>query len=597
MPILVRYLNDPNQNCVLRPAPIVSVSPSPNRTKDGTNSSTYQITLKGHILADLGFPLARDTRNNGLFDYHDSVGAGPYVPATANAGPYLSFDTRQSHSYSVDIVTGAVTDNRPDRQYVPYESAVDAILFKQKVIRALFSKDGQRLEISAIHTDEPSIICYPRFVSCDFTDGIYVDRCEYTITLETDVLYDKDLKVDLDGNPLYLEGMVVASGGMTDSEIMEASGRFIDTYSDNWSLEAEDGLGESANLTKSYRISRSISATGKDYWAPTSLDRNGTEGVEKRHAWEQARDYVQFRLQDEPLTSGYPNVMGRFGSGLLDLVEAYEGFDHKRTESISITDGTYSVTEDWVLASGKAYENYNMSVSTSIDDPFVNVSIQGEIRGLGCVTPSGSLYGGMDDRAAQTPYQSALSKYYDVSSSGRFGVGSDIFKRANNSVAVELNAQPQSIALATNEFDGSITYSLDFNNRPTNIISGVLTETINISDTYPGDIFAVIPVIGRATGPVLQAIGGRSEYTRDLSIDLIMDYTDIPYGSGRNSLLLKKPSVLEPTKSQLNQLVKELSPEFEPGVRKWFVSPMTESWTPKEGRYSFSISWTYELSK
>ena len=597
MPILVRYLNDPLQDCVLRPAPIVSVSPNPNRTKDGINSSTYQITLKGYILADLGFPLARDSRSNDLFDYHDTMGTGLYVPASGNAGPYQSFDTTQSHSYSVDPITGVITDNRPERQYVPYESAVDAILFKQKVIRALFSKDGQRLEISAIHTDEPSIICYPRFVSCNFTDGIYVDRCEYTVTLETDVLYDKDLKVDLDGNPLYLEGMIVASGGMTDAEIMAGGGRFIDSYSDDWSLEAEDGLGESSSLVRSYRISRSISATGKDYWAPISLDSDGTEGVEKRQAWEQARDYVQLKLQNEPLTSGYPNVMGRLGSGIFNLIEAYEGFDHKRTESISITEGTYSVTEDWVLASGKSYENYDMSVSTSIDDPFVNVSIQGEIRGLGCVTPSGSLFGGIDSGVAQTPYQNALAKYYDISSSGRFGIGSDIFKRANNAVAVELNAQPQSVSLATNEYDGSITYALDFNNRPTNIVSGVLTETININDTYPGDVFAVIPVIGRSTGPVLQNIGGRTEYTRDVTIDLLMDYTNIPYGSGRNSLLLKKPSVVEPTRTQLNQLIKELSPEFEPGVRKWFVSPMNESWEPKNGRYNFSISWTYELDR
>ena len=160
-------------------------------------------------------------------------------------------------------------------------------------------------------------------------------------------------------------------------------------------------------------------------------------------------------------------------------------------------------------------------------------------------------------------------------------MGSDIYKRANSAVAVELNSQVKSLSLALNEYTGSITYALEFDNRPTNIISGVKTENIQLSDTYPGDVIAVIPVLGRPTGPVLQNIGGRTEHRRDLNLDLQMDYTDIPYGSGRKSLLLQKPSIVEPTRSQLLNLVKELSPEFEPGVRKWFISPPQETWEPK----------------
>lgn len=599
MPILVRYLNDPLQECVIRPAPLVSISPQVNRTKEGILSSTYQITLTGTIIADLGFPLARDARNNDLFDYHAS--SGGYVAATGNAGPYLSFDTAQSHAYFVDSLTGNVVDNRPERQYVPFESAVDAILFKQKVIRALFSKEGQRLEISAIHTDEPSIVCYPKYVSCNFTDGIYVDRCDYTITLEADVLYDKDLKVDLDGNPLYLDGQIAVSGGMTDAEIMAASGRFIESFSDNWSLEVDDNFSESPNLVKSYRISRNISATGKDYWTPTSMSTDGRESVEKRHAWEQARDYVQFRLQNEPLSSGYPNVMGQFGSGLINLVNAYEGFNHQRTESISIADGTYSVTEDWLLSSGSAYENYNMSISASIDNPFITVSIDGEIKGLSSFSPTSSIYGGSGEVNLYTDpsgaYANALSKYHEISNSGTYGIGCSIYKRANNSVAVELNAQPKSVSLSVNERAGTINYALEYDNRPTNIFSGVLSETISISDTYPGDVFSIIPVIGRSTGPILNYGSSRTEYRRSVNVGMLLDYNQIPYGSGR-SILTQKPSLVEPIRSQLIDLLQEVSPFKEPNIRKYFLDPgPSEEWEPKTGNYSLNLSWTYELDK
>ena len=136
-----------------------------------------------------------------------------------------------------------------------------------------------------------------------------------------------------------------------------------------------------------------------------------------------------------------------------------------------------------------------------------------------------------------------------------------------------------------------------FNNRPTNIISGVISENISVNDTYPGDVFAVIPVLGRETGPILQYIGGRTEYKRDVAVNLVMDYTKIPYGSGRDPLLLKKPSVVEPTASQIAEVLRAVSPQFEPGVRKCFVTAPSESWSPKDGTYSFNVSWTYELDK
>ena len=76
-----------------------------------------------------------------------------------------------------------------------------------------------------------------------------------------------------------------------------------------------------------------------------------------------------------------------------------------------------------------------------------------------------------------------------------------------------------------------------------------------------------------------------------------MDYTKIPYGSGRSPLLLAKPSVNEPTATEIANLLDSLSPANEPGIRKYFISAPTESWEPKTGNYNFNISFTYELDK
>jgi len=48
---------------------------------------------------------------------------------------------------------------------------------------------------------------------------------------------------------------------------------------------------------------------------------------------------------------------------------------------------------------------------------------------------------------------------------------------------------------------------------------------------------------------------------------------------------------------QLHELIIEMSPANEYGIRKYFISPPSESWNPKEGQYSLNISWTYELDQ
>ena len=563
MPVRV-YHN--GRACTIRPTPLVSISE--NLLKDGAGQPigvTYSIVLTGTLIADQGTPYAANPQNGQRYPFIDAS-----TPNTC--GPYDAFDDNISNSES----------NRPPQQLLStVYDATNSIFFKQKVLRALFSKEGQRLEISDCNDDEPTIVCYPRLAGdISFEEGIYMDICRFTINLEADLLLDKDQKVSAEGTLVHTNSGVLYRENLTESELNNNGAAYIVDYSDEWSLETDDSVGESINLPRSYRISHSLSATGKSHYTENGL---------MEPAWIQAKKFVQRRLASS--INNYPNILGQIGSGTVNLVSSYGGFNHIRTEQVNEGAGTYSVSENWVLASGTSYENYNMSVSAGVDSAYVNVSIDGNIKGLSSISPSG--FGSISG----TAYNNAIAKYYNISNSGAFGVGCDIYKRANNVVAVQLNSQPKSVSLGLNEYTGEITYNLQFDNRPMNIISGVLAETIQINDTYPGDVFAVIPVIGRKTGPVLQYIGGRTEYRRDLQIGLLIDYTKVPYGQVRNSLMLQKPSVVEPTASQLSALINEFSPAKEPGVRKYFIAPPQESWNPKTGDYNISISWTYELDK
>lgn len=660
MPIRIRYKNDPAQECTIRPTPFVSISTNILKNTAGEPFGVnYSITLNGTILADEGSPYTVDNVSSlgNAFGSRIPFGSGLSDPSSQpnTVGPYGKFDSDVSHQ-STNFPDDGMIDSRPPGQHVHLRDRATAILSKQRVLRGLFAQDGQRLEISDIDGDRAVIVCYPRVLDINFEEGIYINTCSYSITLEADTLLypknDNDASLTPDVEGIYVVGKALelengqtntgltgspsdkdifdiydANDGITEKKLIEQfNASFIQDYSEDWSLEVDDAESEGyyknadpnkdVFLPRSYRISHTINAVGKKHYFSPEVDldvdqykdNNGDfiPGVSADGgtlpAWVQAKKFVQERLSYGNPSGAYPNVFGKIGKGTVSLVEGYRGYNHVVTESIDMAGGSYSATETWIIASGNALENWSASINSSLSSPFVSVSIDGSIKGLSDYTPSGYHTQERDDPnsinyGVRTGFENAQTKYSDISNSGKYGFVSEIYKRANNLVSVPLNSSPTSIALGTNEFTGEISYSLQFDNRPLNIISGVLSEQININDTYPGDVFAVIPVIGRPTGPILQYIGGRTEYKRDVSINLIMDYTKIPYGKTRNPLLLKKPSIVEPTATQIADLLKELSPANEPGIRKYFINAPTESWNPKDGSYNFNISWTYELDR
>jgi hypothetical protein len=242
-------------------------------------------------------------------------------------------------------------------------------------------------------------------------------------------------------------------------------------------------------------------------------------------------------------------------------------------------------------------ETYTMQVTSDHQNPFVNVSINGSVQGL-AQRPTG-IYRPLIGQSGK--YDMAIKHWSKISGSGLFGIGSSIYKRANGAVGVALNSQPKSISIGLNKMQGSIDYTLEFDNRPTNFISGVSHETVSINDTYPGDVFATIPVIGRKQGPIFQSMGSRTEYRRDVSLEFILDYHDTYYPSGQTNAsrfaTLKKPILYDPYRTQIVNFISGVCPYNEPGIRKYFMNPTTETWSPKEGRYSLNLSWTYELDK
>ena len=688
MPITVYYNNDSNTPCTLRPAPLISINLEISKNGAGeTLGATYRITLTGTILADKGSPFGAYALNGNPFQVDDN--GSQYAPSIGTSSPGAAGRYGPENLFFSGSNFGP-PDQGPPPQIIGNDHSLDSIFSKQRAIRSLFARDGQLMEIIPVHGDAASIVCNPRAVAVSFSEGIYVDKCDYTIELEADTLRAADGTVDNEGLAVYFKEGTAFGGNLDGSTVYDATTEaqyvansqfFIGEFSEDWSLDTDEANAQTSQdgflVPRTYSITHNMSAVGKTHYLP-----DGT----KLRAWQQAKGFVQNKLMTigtfppGPIRN-YPNsdnksqtvdgtwtsdinsdpsvIAGLIGKGTLDLISAYGGYNRIVSEQIDESAGSYSLTETWLLASGVAYETYNVNISQDLENPYVQVSIDGNIKGLSAMNPQ--MYGGihtkgeavnspvgfdrtgtaMDDEifhesgAILSPIVNAWFKYDQVTSYGSFGYASEVYKRANfsassyNDVYRRLNPLPLSRSVAIDEVGGTLSYSAAYDSRPSNIFSGVLSETININDTYPGDMFATVPVIGRTTGPVLQYIGGRTEYTRDLSIELTVDrqfglanywgnplYENVDLDNHNNNklgatynynvpnnassfraLVAKKPSVAEPTRTQLQQLIMELSPMQEPGIRKYFINPPTESWNPKDGTYSLNLNWTYELDR
>lgn len=581
---------------IIRPCPLINITWNGRFNEDGPLGGTYDIVLTGTLLDNGGSPVFVEQNRQA------EPGATQWITSYYPDGPY----------------------SQPAIQHFDGYKSLNSILVKQNVLKDLFSRRCLRVEVASVFPGESDqiIVFYPKLISMNFAEGVWVNKCDYTINLEAQFLLDKNDKIigsESYSTPTYKPGYngwpdtVSPAPGqhierISVHEFIKKAG-FVEDFQESWSIEPEDGNGNTVdpytgeNVTRVYRLTRNLSAKGKSLQEYECFGGMAPEsGV---RAFEQARNYIYHHIRNSGIIPNdyddYPtlalanNTVALFASGLINLSsDFYGGYNHSRSENFDITQGTYSVQDTWILSSGNSYENYTLSLAASENEPRNKVTIEGTIKGLTSIPASGSVYGGpIPATTYNTAYENAINKYRDITNSGQFGITAFTYKRAQNAAGgIRLNHIPLSVSLGTNEFTGEINYTIEYDDRPPKIIPGAISENITVTDTYPGDVFAIIPVIGRRTGPILQYIGGRTEYQRSFSLDM----TVRPASGTYRDQYLRKPSIVDPSRTGIIQAINAFSPAREPGIRKYFVSAPQETWDPKEGRYTLNINWTYEVN-
>jgi len=407
----------------------------------------------------------------------------------------------------------------------------------------------------------------PRIGDIQFSESNnnWVETIPYTLSLEFDVEGSGE---DPSLSPPYIQSA-------TEEWNLEFA---QDTSKFSWTLPTT-GADSNPYLLN---ITHSISANGVRHY--TDCD------TVTKEPWQYAKDYVISKLSTG--TDSAFNVQ-LAATGVINMdVGTFGQYNHMRVQNTDVAGGNYSVNESWIVMDtgtgipGHSIEDFTVSVEQGITTDLTNVTVEGSIQGVETID-YGSASG--EYNITETKY-AAASDYWDVIQDRIPNRATLIHTDAVSAKTTirSLNTQTVSTRVGHNPTKGAITYSYVYDDRPSNCITGALSEIITVNDVNPVDIFASITVLGRAAGPVLQDINTQTSATRDVTIELI-----VPPVEGCTALILGHPQ------NNVEEDVAALLCLFEErfttaGYTQVFKHVDTESWNPKQGTYSRQVGWTYQ---
>ncbi len=464
--------------------------------------------------------------------------------------------TRQWRDITEDGVSGAFSYNITlDGTLTPFPSGDGSVVSIRDLQDALISGvNNNSCNLLTVMCDSTTILsAYPKVKSISFPQSTnsWIFTSPYTVELECDGL----VGVDSVDSPL------------------------LTNASESWSVElVDDHLGHSINLNDvsykysgySYvndvgpifgRISHNLSARGK-YSC-------GLSGVANT-PWIDAKNWVIGQLGMDTGVLNYNALNINVGS--------MSGYNHIRTCQIDESNGSYSVTESWLLSSsGNVMEDFDISVQKSLEDPLTNVTINGRVVGLATINYGSSV----GDYSVSTHKYNAAKTYWA-------GIQTRLLPRCqyvSQGVAQRnLHSGVVNSSVGHNITDGVITYSYTYNDRPTLCVAGALYESITINDEYPTDVFAQLIVPGRALGPILQDVGTVTQASKSVSVEVVVPITT---SCNVSTMISASP------KTAVDGLITEFESYLDTHGQI-FKNQDNETWNPKTGRYTRTVGWVYQ---
>lgn len=142
------------------------------------------------------------------------------------------------------------------------------------------------------------------------------------------------------------------------------------------------------------------------------------------------------------------------------------------------------------------------------------------------------------------------------------------------------NMTLRSTNISRNKKNGQIQYTYTYK-CCNSYVDDALQESINITWEHPASVVAVVPILGRTCGPLIQDKGTKTVEKCSIAIDLTF--------AGKCSGLFSKPSGLETQIQGIISTVGCCSDAYNS-----YLERDTESWNPRTGRYTRNITYICE---
>ena len=369
------------------------------------------------------------------------------------------------------------------------------------------------------------------------------------------------------------------------------TGYYISNFEDNYSIQTEGN--EQYYYSNSTANNRYFNSIQTQKLPKYTITRNiSAEGLETKNksSLDNAKSFVSGLLNNNPRIN--------------NIINNLTILDRSINITSNVIEGKYSITDNFIAMSGSNTSGWtdSFTVNNEVDSNLVrSVSIQGTIQGFNNVTGLPEIYNNL---LTNTNLPPSLTGTKFINASGGFynHVKDKVFTRAlqavyttgtfatlsnNYSLNTGLNPIPISVSVENNIVEGTVTYSYSYNSRPLSLISGAISETINMEDTLSNRTYVMQDVFKRM--PLAQDMGTRSLPTRTITYDATFPrpLTNLLPAAVKTAItgILDNfnPNKLTPSSSNLN---------IGPGYYSWLVAD-EESYDIIAGKYTKKYSWQY----
>lgn len=463
-----------------------------------------------------------------------------------------------------------------------------AIQKKQQAIHDLFSTDLLDLEIYSDSTTDPSIKCSPTIRSVTFDEGVNVESSNYSIVLDT---FNLGGTFEVSGSTGAIVDMNQFLGGALSQDPASLSGLKSLTVSPNISFVEDDDF----NL---YSVNLNVSASCAK-----------SESTNANETFDAARNFCDLvisssEIQSETLLKQNSYISDIFNSnGLLDTgtIDDYSIFNIGSTEGGDHLAGSYSRTVSFIISStgnstheNKATNDYNIQVSKNRKTSSSKLGLQNVLSVNGTITGRRSsgktkIQNANDywSNVLQNGAPESILSLVNSPASGIPNLGDSLTNWNFDNYAVVPSFTSTN---SMNKRNGTISYNYEFVDKGISLTGTPFIDLdVTVSDQHDMSSVAIIPIIGRANGPIIQNTNTKKERTKSVSASFQL-YATGSYTGGYSAL--EKWSNLNTLRSSAVTIL--LAEPFNIFTNTWesdfFVTSWNDSLNPLNGTFTLNMT-------